>query len=338
MDIMEKCRDDYFRDCEYMLNNKPSYVSHVNKFIAYLKIMDLADRPKAIDRNIVDACIGYYRNEKKELNARATMEAHLEALKSFYDYLGREGKAEDIFPDYDYQDFKEKMVKKYELLEPVERGSFECEEVIEILKNLDQSIGEFSYEESGIRDEERYLQRIILRIFVKITLIAPAKRNVITRIKNKDFEDSYKKLNVNSVKVNIPSGLSRDIINAIRYAEEKNSVEIEDDDELFEFIYRYKGNFRGESLNTWFNNVIKDFNIFNGEAGKKTYPVEPIRNTAIQMMADNMVNPVFISKITGITFSSIEAQYYKSQNSQYEEYINRNINRAIAQNDYYYYI
>ena len=57
---------------------------------------------------------------------------------------------------------------------------------------------------------------------------------------------------------------------------------------------------------------------------KKTYPVEPIRNSAIQMMADNMVNPIFVSKVTGITFSSIEALYYKSMEFQYEEYIDKN--------------
>lgn len=338
MDVMEKYRNDYFRDCADLLKNKPSYINHVNKFIEYLKKIDLSDRQAAIDRDVVDACIGYYCYEKEELKARSTMEAHLEALKSFYDYLGREGKAADIFPDYDYKEFKESMVKKYELLDPVERGAFSCEEIIEILKNLEEAIEGFSYMESSIRDEERYLQRIILRIFIKITLIAPAKRNIITQIRNRDFQEDYKKLNINNVKVNIPSGLSRDIISAIKYAQEKNGIGIVEDDQLLEFIYRHKGKFRGESLNTWFNNLVKDFDIFNGEAGKKTYPVEPIRNTAIQMLADNMVNPVFISKITGITFSSIEAQYYKSMNSQYEEYINSNVNKAIAQNDYYYYI
>lgn len=45
------------------------------------------------------------------------MEAHLEVLKSFYDYLSRMDKLPDIFTDYNY---KEAIVKKYELSESVE--------------------------------------------------------------------------------------------------------------------------------------------------------------------------------------------------------------------------
>lgn len=48
------------------------------------------------------------------------------------------------------------------------------------------------------------------------------------------------------------------------------------------------------------------------------------------MMVDNMINPVFISKIAGLTLSMIESTYYpKDWNVKYEE----DINKSIAQND-----
>lgn len=316
---MEIYRDDYFKDCADLLNNKHSYKNHVDKFIDYLKMRGLADRPKAIDRDVVDACIGYYNQEMGELNTRSTMQAHLEALKSFYDYLARKEKLEDIFSNYDYREFKDKIVDKYNLAEPRERGAFSNEEVISILKMLEKSIDEYSEKNSSIRDEERYLQRIILRLFIKISLIAPAKRNIITQIKNSDFEDDYKKLNINGIRVNIPCGLSRDIVHAIKYAEEKNGSQLDKDDGLFEFLYKHKGHFRDESLNTWFYNVLKDLNFECINARKKTYPVEPIRNAAIQIMVKNMVSPLFISKITGIGFSMIEAKYYKISKKEYEK-------------------
>ena len=57
------------------------------------------------------------------------------------------------------------------------------------------------------------------------------------------------------------------------------------------------------------------------------------------MMVDNMINPVFISKIAGLTLSMIEATYYpKDWNAKYEEDINRSINKSIAQNDDYCYV
>ena len=57
------------------------------------------------------------------------------------------------------------------------------------------------------------------------------------------------------------------------------------------------------------------------------------------MMVDNMINPVFISKISGITLSMIESIYYpEGWNLKYEEDLNKSVNKAIAQNEYYSYI
>lgn len=338
MDIMEKYRDDYFKECSELLKNKHSYKNHVDKFIEYLKIRKLADRPQAININVVDECIGYYSQQKGELNTRSTMQAHLEALKSFYDYLARKERLEDIFSDYDYKEYKNQIVDKYKLAEPIERGAFSSEEVIKILKMLEESIDDYSEKESRIRDEERHLQRIILRLFIKITLIAPAKRNVVTQIKNNDFEEDYKKLNINGIRINIPCGLSRDIVHAIKYAEEKNGISFGRSDCLFEFIYQHRGTFRDESLNTWFYNILKDFEFDCIGKTKKTYPVEPIRNAAIEIMVKNMISPLFISKITGIGFSMIESKYYKTSKKEYEKYLNEEVNKAIAQNEYYSYI
>lgn len=336
MDLMEEYRDYYFRDCAEMLANKHSYKKHINKFVDYLKLKGLSNEPGAIDKNVIDACIGYYRVEKEEINTRSTMQAHLEALKNFYDYLGKTKKWPDIFTNYDYKEFKDELVEKYNLSEPVGRESFTNEKIILILAGLERNIDSLLTDDGSVRDRERYLHRIILRLFIKLTLVAPAKRNVITKIKNSDFEEDYKKLNINSVKINIPCGLSRDLINAIKYAEQQNAVLIGRDESIFEFIYRSKGKFTDESLNSWFCNVLKEIGIISGK--RRTYPVEPIRNGVILTMVDNMVNPLFISKITGIGFSMLESKYYKPKEVEYERYLNKNINRAIAQNEYYFYI
>ena len=337
MSEMERYKNMYFEDCAELLKNKHSYRKHVDKFIEYLKEVGLENRPKAIDKKVVEDCIGYYRLERGELNTRSTMEAHLEALKSFYDYLSRTDKLPDIFTDYDYKDYKEAIVKKYELSEPVERGSFKCNEIIKILSATEELIEQSLEENLGVRDEERYLQRMIMRLFIKIKLIAPAKRNVIGQIKRSDFEENYKILKINGIKINIPCGLSRDIIQAIRYAEGKNGKRIGKTDRFFEFIYRYKGKFMDESLNTWFLNLLRDIGYIE-ETNRRTYPVEPIRNGAISIMVANMVNPLLISKITGIGFSRLETQYYSTMKSEYEDYLNKNINKAIAQNEYYSFI
>ncbi len=132
---------------------------------------------------------------------------------------------------------------------------------------------------------------------------------------------------------------ARDLKNAIEYAEGKNKKIVTDSDNIFDFIYRHKGKFQGESLNTWFFNMNQDFDIIKGQKSKKSLAVEPIRNTAIKMMVDNMVNPILISKVSGIKLSIIEKTYYPQDwKVEFNEDLNRSINRAIAQNDYYCYI
>ena len=139
--------------------------------------------------------------------------------------------------------------------------------------------------------------------------------------------------------INVPNGLTRDIKYAIAEAQKRNNVNIKEEDNLFEYIYRYKGKFGGEKLNAWLCNIVQDFGIWDRSEGKKSLGVEPIRNTAIKMMVDNMINPVLISKISGITLGMIESTYYsKDWTIKYEEDLDRSINRAIAQNDYYCYI
>ena len=341
MDIMLMFRDDYFNKRRELLNKNHVYRNHIKKFIDYLCLPEvkLSDMPTRINKDVVEACIKYY-HDKGELNSRSTMESHLESVKSFYDYLSESGKASDIFSDYSYSKFKDDIVEKYSLLEPVERGIYNCEDIKTILINLDKSIDNFQGESAGIREEERHLQRIILRLFIKITLIAPAKRSVITNMKKSDIKEELKKLSINGIDINIPCGLSRDLCAALKYAESKNKEPIEEKDTIFEYLYRYKGKFRVESLNAWFYNIAQDFGVLENERkDKKTLAVEPIKNMVIQMMVDNMINPVFISKIAGLTLSMIEATYYpKDWNVKCEEDINKCVNKSIAQNDYYCYV
>lgn len=341
MDVMPKYRDEFFKERKDLLNKNHVYRNHINKFIKYLGLpkVQLSNAPTRININIVEACIKYY-HDMGELNSRSTMESHLESVKSFYDYLSETGKATDIFSDYNYSKFKDEIVEKYSLLEPVERGTYKCEDIKTILIELDKAIDNFQGESAGIREEERHLQRIILRMFIKLTLIAPAKKSVITSIKKSDITEEYKKLFINGIDVNIPCGLSRDLCAALKYAESKNKEPIKEEDNLFEYIYKYKGKFRVESLNTWFYNIAQDFRVMEDECkDKKTLAVEPIKNMVIQMMVDNMINPVFISKIAGLTLTMIEATYYpKDWKAKHEEDINRCINKSIAQNDYYCYV
>ena len=88
--IMEQWQDEYYK--EY----GTKYSNHVNKFMNYLKKINKLDTPRDINLDDIDKCIGWYA-ELGKINYRASMESHLESVKSFYDYLNESGKTKDIF-------------------------------------------------------------------------------------------------------------------------------------------------------------------------------------------------------------------------------------------------
>lgn len=69
------------------------------------------------------------------------------------------------------------MTKKYSLVARNEREIFPIEVIVELLKYLDNV--------SNTEDGSNELQMI--KLYVKLNLVAPAKRNVIAKIKISDF-------------------------------------------------------------------------------------------------------------------------------------------------------
>lgn len=321
MTEMEQLRDAYFHECEELLEKNHVYRNHINKFIDYLKEKEvsLLSDPLLIDKETVKRCVDFYRN-KGQMNSLDTMMSHLNSLKHFYKYLKQNKDIPDIFYGTNYKDLKDKLVNEYQDLNSSNRGIYDENDIKKILFKLDEEIDEFESDIAGIREEERHLQRIILRLFIKLTLIAPAKKSVITNIKKSDITEKYKKLSINGIIISIPCGLSRDLCSALEYVESKNEEQIKEEDNLFEYLYRYKGKFRVESLNTWFYNIAKDFKILKEERrGKMTLAVEPIRNMAIQTMIQNKVNPVSLSEITGLNMISLEKMYRENTINSGEE-------------------
>ena len=332
MSIMEMYRDNYFDA------NGRKYENHVKKFIEYLRIVDKLDTPTMIGLDDVSGCVGHYANLGK-INYRASMESHLESLKSFYDYLNENGKADDIFSQMNYENFKMDLCKKFNLSEGNEREIFSPKTVMLILTELDDMLDsdfEFGYE---IKEYEKYMQKVILRLFIKLTLIAPAKKSVICNIKLDDFSDDYRSVRINSLDIVIPNGLRRDIRDAIKLVKKIGKKNICKSESLFQYISCKE--FKMTSINNWFCSFLKETDIIEDIDKKKTtYEVEPFMKTAIKAMLERMVNPAIISIISGIKIASIEDKYYDNNSIRmgYTLTINQAVNWEIAKNEYYSYI
>lgn len=311
-----------------------TYKNHVTKFIEYIESIGKGNKPVAINKEDVIGSIGF-QNEFGKINSYSSMENHLESVKSFYKFLVRKDYAEDIFSSiHSYQEYKDYIADKYNLREVKEREYLNNKTIIEILEYLDTYFEKTDYSTfEGINEKKRYLKNIITRLFIKLTLIAPAKRGVICDIKIHDFIDDFRFVNVNDVKIRITNSLRKDIYHALNFVIKYEKLMAVEEDKIFEYILN---GFQPENLNSWFCSVLKEIE-FDMPEKKDTYSVEVIMNTAVVNMVRNMVNPALIAKINGTKISSIEKKFYNDRNINKEDF-NKFINYEICKASYYNYI
>ncbi|MGL4569653.1 MAG: hypothetical protein ACRCVJ_01145 [Clostridium sp.] len=331
---MEKWRENYFND----IGKK--YRNHVNKFIDYLKKIDKSDTPNNITIQDVTGSVGYYV-KLGSIQSISSMELHLESLKNFYDYLLNIGKSNDIFSQMNYEEYKRSLADKFQLAEKVTRGTFSIETMKDILSKLDNELGKDYNTLKGKQVQKKYIHTMALNLFIKLTLVAPAKRRVIGNIKYSSFDEELRKLSINSIEISIPNSLRRDLINAINLRYRLSNEEIKPDDNIFKYIV--KSTFTEENVNQWFCSFIKRNNIveiddINNKS--KTYAIEPIMKTAISNLVKESTNLAYISKISGIKISSLEETYYKElfEMTHRQPSIGEAIDWEIRKSGYYSYI
>jgi integrase len=319
---------------EYLKSDK-TYENHINKFVTYIVGIDKGDKPTKIDTDDVENCIGHY-NRLGQINTVSSMENHIEGVKSFYKFLVSRAWTTDIFSGiYDYQGYKNYLAKKFNLAETQERESFDVQTIKLILDKLDYYFTVNSINSLSGTKKRRYKHYLILRIFIKLSLIAPAKRAELCNLKRQDFGLDFRTFQINAVTINVPNGLRRDIISGINYLEELKNKKINPNDNIFTFLD--EGVFRPENLNSWFCTFIKEYKIMNIPDSKTTYSVEVLRNSVIEELINKEVDLALISLVSGISISSLENKYFKVRSYESED-IDRLINEGLAKNSYFVYV
>lgn len=204
---------------EYLAQDD-TYRNHVNKFVNYIVSIGKSNQPISINKDDIVNCVGHYNNMKK-INTISTMESHLESIKSFYKYLFARNKTNNIFNDIpSYQDFKELIIQRYQLHEPRNRGYWEDSELSDIVEALDDYFDNNDLSDiTKANARKKYFKFLVLRLFIKFTLIAPTKKSVICSLTIENFMEQYRVLQINETRINIPNGLRRDIIFSISIAE-----------------------------------------------------------------------------------------------------------------------
>ncbi|WP_234124881.1 site-specific integrase [Clostridium hydrogenum] len=331
---MEKWRDLYFKD------KGTKYKNHVNKFIDYLKYIKKSDTPNNISIEDVTNCVGHYVKRGVILSV-SSMELHLESLKNFYDYLLNTGKSRDIFSQMNYEKYKNNLSDTFQLAEKVSRGTFSVETMKDILSKLDSYLDIEYSSIKGPQLKQRYIHFTVLNLFIKLTLIAPAKRQIIGNLKYSDFSENIRKVNVNDVEVSVPNALRHDLKKAFKLGETIQSRPIKEDEQIFKYIINNQ--FTEERLNSWFCTFIKEQNIVGIDdisKESKTYAIEPVMKTAISNLVKSMANLAYVSKVTGTKIATLEETYYTElfELNLRQPSIGESIDWQIRKSSYYSYI
>jgi len=326
--ILENWAEEYLSDDE-------KYRNHINKFVKFINRMGKGNRPININEEDVILCIGYY-NDLGQINSISSMENHIESVKAFYRFLVKKGYTHDIFSSvYSYQEFKDKIIEKYDLKETKEREYFSEQLIKEILQQIDNYLQYTNFNHlQGINEKKQFLSNIILRLFIKLSLIAPVKRSVMCNLKISDFIEDFRCVVINNVKIRIPNALRRDILNALSFTADEGQRNYNESSKLFEFIYGDR--FRDEKLNEWFCSFLKNIG-FDIPKEKYTYSVEVLMKSAIYCLVKNACNPALIAKISGLSISRIEKMFYSNPEITINN-LDFLINSEISKSSYYNYI
>lgn len=334
--IMQFWKEEY-------LNQERKYENHVSKFIYYLMLptVDKVNKPAAVDTTDLVRCIGYYVKLEK-INSVKSMESHLESVKAFYKYLiSCKYVVENIVPSVDYAKFKSDLSKKYDLKESVAREWFSDDEIKTILDKIDDYFAKSQYDSLGKEGKDRYFHWSCVRIFIKLSLIAPAKKSILISSTFGNFSQEFRSIVVNSVTIKIPNGLRYNIIDALSFIQNTMKKQYKKNDNFFHYLSDKIGGEsdpKGTMLNQWFCSFLRVNDVLDIPQNVKSYPVDTIANTTIHNMIKNGTNPAHISKIAGISMGSLE-KYYED-NVLLENYISTEslLNNEIAKCDYYNYV
>lgn len=332
---LETWANEYFKE-----NSK--YKKQVSSFVEYLKAPNVnrIEQLASISGDDVEEFVGY----SKQIKFIDTMASYLEGIKSFDDFLfSKKYRNQYIIPRGDaYGEWKSKIALKFGLKERVEREYLSNPDIKNILDTIDDYFWHTKYDELSSESRDRFIYWLCLRVYIKICLLAPAKKSVLFSLAFNDFSTNFRTVSVNGIKIKIPNGLRTNILQSLEIIKGITRKHWRDNDYFFEyFTFAVKGKKENiqTTLNAKFCKFLKDYKLLDIEDAKTSFPLEVLSNSTIYNMIEHGTNPYYISQITGTSIGRLESKFYsKLKDITYEVNAEREINISIARCDYYQYI
>ena len=284
MSYLRMYREDYIKDndLEYM------YINHTEKFVNFMEQEDYGDKIFEIQIQQLEDSVANC-NKNGDIKRISTMENHLNAIKNFFVYLHKNGKADNIFNRItDYDKFKQKIILDNNLKPTSTRGYIDEDQIKELLDYFNSF-------------PTKPVNMTMMGFFFKITLLVPTKRQVISNLKVSDFSENFSIVKINDFSIKLPRALSLDIRREIS----KANKNISESSLFFEIFFNSK-KYNENVFNTPFYYALKQIGYDLPTNKSPSFSVECIRNTGIINLTSNGTNPYLIARLTGLSLSGID--------------------------------
>lgn len=328
--------------CEEFIANDSTYKRQVGSFIRFLKSPQSNKIKQAA--LLIEKDVDQFIGSSSQIKYIETMASYLEGIKSFDDFLIAKGYNDKyIIPRGEkYTKFKKELSAKYSLKERIERESLPSTDIKAILDSIDEYFRKTNYDSLGSEAKERYIYWLCLRVYIKISLLAPAKKSKLLKVVFKDFDLEFRTITINGILIKIPNGLRYNILESLEFISNLSKTTWKSTDYFFEYYtieVKGKKDIIGTTLNAKFCKYLKDNDLLEIESKKTSFSLEVLSNSTIYQMIVNGTNPYYISQITGISIGQLASKYYsKIEDISCEVSAESEINKSIASCDYYQYL
>lgn len=325
------------------LDKDNTYKQQIENFQLYLKLYNLEDKVFNLYEANIDDFFEYAF--KQNIGTDAQLTSHIAALKSLFGFLiNKNQKFSELNGYISTAAFKNKYLDRVD--RSFSKKFLPMALVNKVICSIDAYIDESRMDKLKKQlDEGLYLDVLIARLFIKLSLIVPLKTSQILELVLGDVKDeNFRFIVYNHVKIKIPNNLRKDIIFTIEYTEKRSGILYKEDDKIFDYLYS-SGNKKGkrEGINNTLPRVYERLGLDEmlemvsvGKKNRYLYPAESYKRTAIYNMLRNGANIVYLVELTGLDIQTLLTDFeYDGLNSRD---VDLNLNNSLLACDYYEYL
>ncbi len=337
---------NFCRMVDELFKTNSTYQNEIKIFKSYLQENNLKENIFNLELRNIDDYFNYcFENQK--IGSSSALTTHFSALRMLFKHLESNNINFKGLHGYINLDTTKECLK--ERFDESLRTSIINDELLKkILYAFDSYIDKnISKQFKGVNDKKRFLNTLVARIYIKLSLIIPLKPSEVLNLgiyNVKDKDNRY--IEVNKIIVKIPNSIRTQILQAIDYIEENTDIIYNPKEMLFKFLYEAIGRkYMASSFTSILNMAYDEVGLDEMKDRKEglvrdrnIYTSESYKTTAILGMLKNGTDILALKQLTGLDFSALMKNYDLDIKINDSDIKSTEINTGICKCDYFTYL